>query len=42
MLATALFTTLAAAAAWSDVRTRRAWHGFRAAQTAKVLKAKLP
>jgi 5-(carboxyamino)imidazole ribonucleotide mutase len=28
--------------AQSDVRTRRAWHGFRAAQTAKVLKAKLP
>ena len=28
--------------AQSDVRTRRAWRGFRSAQTAKVLKAKLP
>jgi 5-(carboxyamino)imidazole ribonucleotide mutase len=28
--------------AQSDARTRQAWHGFRAAQTAKVLKAKLP
>ena len=28
--------------AQSDAKTRRAWHGFRAAQTRKVLKAKLP
>ncbi|HWA10983.1 MAG TPA: 5-(carboxyamino)imidazole ribonucleotide mutase [Opitutaceae bacterium] len=28
--------------AQGDVRTRRVWRGFRAAQTAKVLKAKLP
>ncbi len=28
--------------AQSDARTRRAWEGFRAAQTKKVLKARLP
>ncbi len=28
--------------AQSDVKTRREWHRFRAAQTAKVLKVKLP
>ena len=28
--------------AQSDPKTRRAWHRFRAAQTAKVLKVKLP
>ena len=28
--------------AQSDAQTRREWHRFRAAQTAKVLKAKLP
>ena len=27
--------------AQGDAKTRRAWHGFRAAQTRKVLKAKL-
>lgn len=28
--------------AQSDAKTRRAWHGFRATQTRKVLQAKLP
>ena len=28
--------------AQSDAKTRREWHGFRAAQTRKVLKSKLP
>ncbi len=32
----------AALLAQSDAKTRKAWAGFRAAQTAKVLKAKLP